>query len=1009
MTSPLDNDPAAQGLFHRLGLAGLELVDAAQAALAQACSRFAQAAPANDRAALESILDNHPAAAAQLARVWSWSEFALDACCRRPGEFVQMLAEGELDERSELVASLAGPDNLLLEQLQRALGECTGEEACMQLLRRTREREQLRIIWLEINELVSLEVSTLALSRMADAMLEVALAHSLEAATKNYGEPLEASTSQVAQLVVLGMGKLGANELNLSSDIDLIFAFTEAGDTNGDSPISNQEFFSRVGKTLIRLLDVRTADGFVFRVDMRLRPNGQSGPLVLSFAATEDYYQQHGREWERYALIKARVAAGSRQQGEALLASLQPFVFRRYLDFGAIEALRDMKALIEQQVARQNLQDNIKLGSGGIREAEFVAQSFQLIPAGRDERLRQPNFLQVLAELESADYLPAEQAGQLAESYRLLRRVEHRLQARRDEQTQLLPADSHDLALLAWNLGYADAAAFSGALDQSRQRVAAVFANIVADDAPDENDAQSTEPDFWQWWWQLPLSMHEEHSVDEGEVLQNADQQRAFLQQLLEFKQSPRVLAMDNTSRARLDRFMPLLLAATAKTGDPLLVLPRLITIVDAVLRRTAYLALLLENRQALVELVTLCERSPWIADQLASFPLLLDELLDRRQLLNVPDTVELQDELQQQILRVPAGDTEQAMDTLRQFKLVHGLRVAACQIFGILPLMRISDYLTWLAEVILQSVLNIAWTELVERHGLPTRVDGSACGSKDSPSGFIIVGYGKLGGIELGPASDLDLVFIHDTDSQAETQATQGQRQIANSVFFARFGQRIIHYLTTQTMSGALYEVDMRLRPSGASGMLVSSFDAFERYQREQAWTWEHQALVRARVVAGDHDLARRFAQLRQALVSLPRDARQLQVEVQEMRDKMLSHQGQADSLDTGSDTTGFDLKQSRGGMIDIEFIVQYLVLAHAREHPELARWTDKMRILDALAETGILATDDAQALQQAFQTYRSRGHLAALSQLSAEEQPEQELRSHRESVARLWQRTFS
>ncbi len=1007
MTSPPDTSALTLALSSRLSAALPEPVDLAVPALHYACERFAEAASADELHALAAVLDAEPALSLRLARVWCWSEYAVDVCCRMPGQFIQMLASGEFADDSALLRSLSSPANWLLEQLREPLAKITDEAEYMRQLRRVREREQLRIIWLELNDMVALEQSALALSRMADAMLALALAFALRVAEQKYGQPIEAGSDTVAQMVVLGMGKLGAEELNLSSDIDLVFAFTEAGETRGgETSIANQEFFSRVGKTLIRLLDARTADGMVFRVDMRLRPNGQSGPLVLSFAATEDYYQQHGREWERYALIKARISAGPVELGQRLLRALQPFVFRRYLDFGAIDALRGMKLLIEQQVARQNLQDNIKLGAGGIREAEFVVQSFQLIHAGRDDSLRQANFLQCLAALVAADYLPAEQGAPLARAYRLLRRVEHALQARRDEQTQSLPVPGQAQALLAWTLGHDSYAALLATLAKARQAVSAVFADIVA--VEDDDHAAGHEPEraFWQWWWQRPLDAPEAHSADELQPPPALAQRGDCMEQLFEFKRNPRVQAMDAPSRERLDRFMPLLLQVLSQSSEPLAALPRVLAVVEAVLRRSAYLALLLENRQALLQLVELCQLSPWVAEQLARYPLLLDELIDRRQLLYVPGRSELEHELQQQMLRVPAGDTEQAMDTLRQFRLAHGLRVAACQVFGILPLMRISDYLTALAEVILQSVLNLAWSELVERHGPPVRDDGQACGSRDSPRDFVIVGYGKLGGIELGPGSDLDLVFIHDAGGQADTLAADGQRSVANPVFFARLGQRIIHYLGTQTMSGDLYEVDMRLRPSGASGMLVSSFAAFERYQREQAWTWEHQALVRARVVAGDPALAKRFAALRRSVLAQARDSARLRQDVLEMRARMLSHQAQPADHDAGGADAAFDLKHSRGGMIDIEFIVQYLVLAHAHQQPGLARWTDKMRILDALSEAGILALEDARCLQSAFQAFRGRSHLAALSQTLPDEP--QLLVEHRQAVTRLWHETL-
>ncbi|MFB1001751.1 MAG: bifunctional [glutamate--ammonia ligase]-adenylyl-L-tyrosine phosphorylase/[glutamate--ammonia-ligase] adenylyltransferase, partial [Pseudomonadales bacterium] len=886
---------AAKLLAHLCGFAPENLIDQ----LTSACTRFAEAcADLTLGYDLLRRLDEQPNLAGQLSKCWIASEFSLDHHCRDVKAFLSLIDSGDLhrsyyplddslDQPLEKFLALnsdpsSSADNfssVYQEQLHNKIdtelgGEEVGceevgdkvEEKLLPLLRCYRQREMQRIIWRDLNRLSNMQETTLDLSLLAGSCVDEALTVIHAHMAEQYGQPIGAESQLPQQLIVLGMGKLGAYELNLSSDIDLIFAFPESGETNhATRPMSNQEFFTRLGKMLIRVIDSRTVDGFVFRVDMRLRPNGQSGPLALSFDAMEDYYQQHGREWERYAMVKARVVAGDIAAGQLLMKSLRPFVYRRYLDFGAIDALRDMKKLIEQQVKRQNLSKNIKLGAGGIREIEFIVQSFQLIHGGRLTDFQQPNLLQMLPLLNQAECLSVIETNKLSEAYHFLRNTEHALQCWRDEQTQNLPNDSLSLERLAFALDYESIEKFDQVLRQHRDNVSEVFSSIVTsdEDALAEDDEQAELLIFWRWFWLSDnldviepaadniFASAENNDEYKNELIAINDEQ---IKLLASFRSSRKLLSMEKQGRDRLDKLMPLLLYLCNQVDEPFIALQRVMPFIESVLRRTAYLALLIETPKALKQLVELCYASKWISEQLARYPSLLDELLDNRNLYVVPSGAELADQLRQQLLRVQSDDLETAMDVLRHFKLAHGLRVAACQISGALPLMKISDYLTFLAEVILQAVLEIAWQAMVEKHGMPS--EGPGLDKPDSLAGqvnegsqhFIIVGYGKLGGIELGPASDLDLVFIHDVDSQAETLATENQKAITHSVFFTRLGQKIIHILTAQTVSGALYEVDMRLRPSGASGLLVSGFDAFKRYQEESAWTWEHQALVRAR-----------------------------------------------------------------------------------------------------------------------------------------------------------------
>jgi len=948
-----------------------------------------------------------------LCKVILCSEYALGQFCLRPQLLCELLGRDEQgrDDCRDNFHNVFSHDKTLAELRDEAAvlsADCDSDKALQFALRCLRRREMLRIIWRDLNRLCDLEQTTAALSNLAEVCLDAAERFHYQALCAAHGVPIGEDSGEPQRLVIIGMGKLGAAELNLSSDIDFIFAFAESGETDHPSQaISNQEFFIALGKRIIAAVDQRTEDGFVFRVDMRLRPNGGSGLLALSFSAMEYYYQQHGRDWERYALVKARPVAGDVQAGWQLLETLRPFVYRRYLDFGAIDALRDMKRLIVQQRRRQGLDGDLKLGAGGIREVEFFVQSFQLIYGGRDTAFQQRALLSVLEVLVSADCIDSQTAAALRAAYIFLRHSEHALQARRDEQTQRLPRDEINWQRLALALDYDSVAVYQSALSRHREIVAGAFLSVVSESevAPDRaqaegGDAEDSRLLHWQWLWQqIAVGAVEELPVAEAEVDQV---ERQLAEKLQRFRAMRKVQSLEKTACERLDRIFPAVMVLVEQQQEPVLALDRLLPFFESILRRTAYIALLLENRQALQQLVSLCAISPWISEQLSTYPALLDELLDRRALYRLPSHDSLSDELRQLLLRIEGDDLEQFMDMLRHFKLAHGLRVAACQLSGELTLMKMSDYLTFLAEVILQAALEFVWQELVARHGVPLREDGSPC----APD-FIVVGYGKLGGLELGPASDLDLVFIHDSAAQGETvQAEAGSVSVSNAVFFNRLGQRLIHVLSAQTVSGALYEVDMRLRPSGASGFLVSSFAAFSQYQHSKAWTWEQQALVRARAVVGDADLQARFTALRTELLSRARDREALREEVVSMREKMRAHLGGDNkALDPALDSDGrFALKQGRGGMIDIEFLVQFLVLSHAHDHPQLLQWTDNVRLLATLADCSLLSPEESRQLIEAYTTFRSASHLAALQQLF-DHVPLCEFDMHCRQVSALWQ----
>ncbi|MGB4073758.1 bifunctional [glutamate--ammonia ligase]-adenylyl-L-tyrosine phosphorylase/[glutamate--ammonia-ligase] adenylyltransferase [Pseudomonas sp.] len=976
-----------------MSLPALASLPAALAPLALRAEQSLQQAFAELSAAAAEQFAAWPAARCELLqRVGAASDFVVQQGARDPQMLLDLAASGEL-ERALRAGELRG-------QLAQALAECADDDELGRRLRRFRNRQQLRIIWRDISRQADLIETCRDLSELADACIDQAYHWLYPRHCAQFGTPLGRRTGEPQHMVVLGMGKLGAHELNLSSDIDLIFGYPEGGETEGvKRPLDNQEFFIRLGQKLIKALDVITVEGFVFRTDMRLRPYGSSGSLVFSFNALEQYYQDQGRDWERYAMIKARVVGGDQAAGAQLLEMLRPFVYRRYLDFSAIEALRAMKQLIQQEVRRKGMAENIKLGAGGIREVEFIAQAFQLIHGGRDLSLQQRPLLKVLATLEGQGYLPAAVTDELRQGYEFLRYTEHALQAIDDRQTQMLPDSEQDRARVAFIMGFDSWSAFHERLMYWRGRVDWHFRQVIAD--PDE-DAEGAEEAVVGCEW-LPL--WEDMQNEEAACRQLAEagfvDAQSALQRLVGLRSGNQVRAMQRLGRERLDAFIPRLLAQAVEHANPDLVLERVLPLVEAVARRSAYLVLLTENPSALQRLLTLCAASPWIAEQITRFPLLLDELLNEGRLFKPPLAPELAAELRERLMRIPEEDLEQQMEALRHFKLAHRLRVAASEIAGTLPLMKVSDYLTWLAEAILDQVLALAWRHTVSKYGAPRRADGSIC----DPD-FVIVGYGKVGGIELGHGSDLDLVFIHDGDPHAETD---GEKSIDGAQFFNRLGQRIIHLLTTQTNSGQLYEVDMRLRPSGAAGLLVSSLGAFERYQQGEAWTWEHQALVRARVLVGCPRVGAAFEQVRAAVLGRERDLATLRTEVSEMRAKMRDNLGsKATAAGTAANAfeaaAPFDLKQDAGGIVDIEFMVQYAALAWSRQYPELLEFTDNIRILEGLERVGLLPGEDARLLQDTYKAYRSAAHRQALQKQPGVVSGEQ-FHDERRTVLRIWQ----
>ncbi len=906
----------------------------------------------------------------RLEQIWRFSDFAAQLCLRNPRLLAELHGEGLLER--------AYADGEMADALAARLDGTADESALEARLRRFRQREMLRIVWRDLGGLAALEETLEDLSELADQSIRQALDFLYAWATAKSGVP-RGPDGSAQHLIVLGMGKLGARELNLSSDIDLIFCFPEHGRTDGGRPVENETFFTRLGRQLINVLSRQTADGFVFRVDMRLRPFGDSGPLVATYDAMENYYHSQARDWERYAMVKARAITGDAEEIEALMGMLRGFVYRRYIDFGVIESIRNMKRMIERELHNKGMDANIKLGQGGIREVEFIGQAFQLVRGGREKDLQVRPIQQVLRRLGERGLLPGYAVRELLEAYRFLRMTENRIQAWKDEQSHRLPGDAPGQARLAASMGFASWDDYARALRRHRQRVHEQFGHVFA--APQAEAVHETAlAAVWQ------AGEQDEAALQALAAAGFADAAGA-LKGVYDLRKSALVKTLPTRGRAKLDLVMPPLIEASAQAENPDVTLERLLRLLAAIVRRTAYLDLLVENPLALSQLVRLVSESSWVVSQLIRQPLLLDELLDPRRLYSPLHSGDLQAELKTLLSSVAEDDLEQEMERLRQFAQGNRLRVAAADIVGAIPLMVVSDYLTEIAEVTLQHVQASAWRDMVRKYGRPG-------GLVDMESGLAVIGYGKLGGIELGYASDLDLVLLHgSTDLNA---MTDGRRSLANDVFYARLGQRLIHMLSTRTPSGQLYEADMRLRPNGNAGQLVASLNTFERYQLNDAWTWEHQALVRARPIAGDPAVKARFAAIRHQVLCLERDPDRLLEDVRTMRQKM------RDSLDR-SDAEHFHVKHGSGGLVDIEFLVQYAVLRWAHSHPDLTEWTDNARLLERLSKHRLLPEGAADQLWNAYQLYRGVVHRRALQEESSV-LPAAQLAEERAMVRDIW-----
>lgn len=800
-------------------------------------------------------------------------------------------------------------------------------------LRQFRNYEMMRLIWRDLNELAPIDEILADLSELADICLQAAIQHHTAILENKHGIP-RGPDDRAQQLVVIGLGKLGGGELNLSSDIDIIFCFPDNGVCDGRRGLANEQFFTRLARQVIRSLSEITADGFCFRVDTRLRPFGESGPLVSSFAALEQYYQREGRDWERYAWIKARAVAGDLIAGQQLLGILKPFVYRRYIDFGAIEALRDMHANVREDARRKDRLDDIKRGPGGIRELEFLVQTFQLLRGGRDKGLQTPSIISATRELKKLGLLAPDSIAELLAAYRFLRRTENRIQALHDQQTHQVPPGDDGLRV-AHAMGFANKESFQLALNDTRKRVQTLFEHSLpqAPDAADESNP-------WHARWQSARYNIQNNGTDFTGGKPLAD----FVKRLNR-------LSLSQRASRRLDQFMPMLLERFAAASFPDAVVHRVLDLVSGICRRSAYLSLLVQNPGATNRMLDLFAASKRVAVAVTRYPALLDELIDPS-LGAYPPTGK---DIQAGVQRIMKADTdiETRLQELNYFKQAISLRIAVAVLKSSMTATGASSVLSQLAQSQVQATLQLAQSEMQRRHGtLPG-------------PGLAVIAYGSLGAQALGFDSDLDLIFLY----QPSPSPSNGTRPIPAERFHTGVARRLLGLLSATTPSGRLYSIDSRLRPNGKSGLLVSSVDAFSRYQAKQAWVWELQALTRARPVAGNTEIAENFDAIRQQVLTASRDKDQLRLEVLEMRKRLRAE------LDDSA-----PLKHGRGGLVDIQFVVQLGLLLTAEEFPAVVSSTELLEQLQSLHECRWI--NDA-ALDTFIKAYTQLGHAQQRSAL--------------------------
>ncbi|MBU0993429.1 MAG: bifunctional [glutamate--ammonia ligase]-adenylyl-L-tyrosine phosphorylase/[glutamate--ammonia-ligase] adenylyltransferase [Proteobacteria bacterium] len=919
----------------------------------------------------------------EILKTFALSDFIARICINHPELLDDLLKTGDL-KRPYIEGEYDG-------RVHAVIKGSKNDEMLGKALRRLRQREMMRIAWRDLGEYSDLSETMRELSAFADACVLHSVNRLYKWSVEKSGVP-KGPDGADQKFIVVAMGKLGACELNFSSDIDLIFLYPDAGFTetplpkkkgNAQSPVTNEAFFTDLARRVLKIFSENSEDGILFRVDLRLRPYGNSGPIVMSLGSFEDYLLIQGREWERYAFIKARMITGDPKDQKRLADILKSFVYRRYFDYASFDSLREMKQNIVNEVKRKGLKNNIKLGAGGIREIEFFGQIFQLIRGGVEPALRKQEIVEILRILARKEHIPQNVKDELINAYIFLRYTEHRLQEYADGQTHDLPANHKDRVRLAFSMGFDSWPFFEHNLKKHMNHVRHHFSQLLV--GTEKDAAADSDDNLLKNVW-LNISTGEQAMADlkkagfgdAGDIIRMLDYLRNDVN----------TRSLSRGGRDRLNKLMPAILKKIKSQSDACLILTRIVDLIKTIERRTCYIALLVENPSAMDHLIRLASESPWIISYLSRHPVLLDELLDTRTLHVPRERKTMEKELAERMSKYPMEDLEYQIEEMCVFKQVNVLRVAVSDISGAFPLMKVSDYLTDIAESILSKVMTLYFQDLVRKYGKP----GFSPGNDKYDTGFAIIGFGKLGGIELGYASDLDLVFLH----AAEKGSTSGRQAMDNTQFFYRLGQKIIHALTARTSTGVLYDVDMRLRPSGSAGVIVSHIDSFAEYYRDSAWTFEHQALVRARPICGDKALFALFDAMRKEILCKKRDPGKLKEEIRSMRERM-----RQTHKPSGGDW--FDLKQDKGGIVDIEFLVQYLVLLKASEFEEIATWTDNVRLLQVMAEKGVIENETEAVLKKAYLEYRSRVHKMNLQEKESRVFAK-EFQQLREKVIALW-----
>jgi len=919
------------------------------------------------------VNQNLPLAA--LGKVWACSDFVARNCIRYPKMFYQLLDDGFTSARSM--------DDYRV-RVQQALTAVKDEDGLMESLRLLRQQEMMRIAWRDLEQLVDVPVILQELTDFAEAVVSLTLQYFEQQQAEVFGMPLDAD-GEPQSLLVFAMGKMGGGELNFSSDIDLIFVFPEDGETPGPRHTSHYEFYLAVIRKLVKVLDVATADGFVYRVDTRLRPFGQSGPMAMSFAGIEQYYQSQGRDWERYAMIKARLIAGRDSDKKYLQSMLTPFVYRRYLDFSMLDSIREMKSMIDAQMKRKQMVNNIKLGPGGIREIEFIGQTLQLIRAGREPELRERSLIKVLTLLAEKKYLQADEVSSLIQAYWFLRKLENRLQMQRDMQTHTLPDDEISQQRLCLAMDVEDWSELLAQLSNQQKTVDHVFHNLVSH----EDEQPQVAASAFILFWSAPIE-DETDSVSDYLTASGYGNADEIVKLLLHLRSQAQIKRLTGDTSRLLTKLMESLLLKIVDYPEQVKLLERVCRIIKALAGRKVYISLLYEYPAIQLQMLTLCSVSDWFTERLVKYPILLDSLLSTaevfRQQYDVKQLLDLE------LARIDSDNTgadlELIMDRLRQFKRQTVFTVAMLDVFYEEPVEAVSDQLTELADVLLEKILSYSWQAMCERYGEPgCIIDGELV--KPSMS---IVAYGKMGGNELAYDSDLDIIFLHN--SEGEKQYTSGDKSIDNQNFFARVAQRVIHFLNTRTYSGILYEADTRLRPNGQSGLMVSSIAAFEVYQQEKAWVWEHQALIRARFVTGNALIEQEFDRIRSSVLRQQQDTAVILKEVVKMREKMRKH--------LTNQAAEFDVKQDAGGLVDIEFMTQAGVLLHAAQHAECIQHTATLELIRELSKVDWYSESESADISHAYRYFRK---LKNWQNLKCESDLA-ELPIHRDNVITVWQR---